>query len=53
MDSYQLRRAQRAREALESEIDSCSATFDQKAFLRQRVAHLWDVLIAKGGTNGQ
>jgi hypothetical protein len=53
MDSYQLRRAQRARENLEDEITKCSASYEQKAFLRQRVAHLWEVLTAKGGSNGQ
>lgn len=44
------RRAQIARANLEEEITKSSATAEQKTFIRQRVAHLWDCLVkVKGG----
>jgi len=52
-DAHQMRgRAQRARERLEDEITRSSATVQQKAFLRQRLAQLWAVLRAMGVVDG-
>jgi hypothetical protein len=42
-------RAWEARVELDLEIDRSSATVQQKAFMRQRLAQLWNAVLAMGG----
>lgn len=50
-----IKRAQIARANLEEEITKSNANAEQKTFIRQRVAHLWDCLVkvAKGGSDAK
>jgi hypothetical protein len=52
LDATQAARAQRARTNLEDEISKSAATFQQKAFMRQRLAQLWDVFKHLGVVDG-